>query len=67
MVRFKDALVPVAKLDIGKIGISFSYDVNTSQLRNATYGRGGYEMALKYQNFNNKDNSSKDAVRCPVF
>ena len=67
MVRLKDALVPVLKLDIGKIGISFSYDVNTSQLRNASYGRGGYEMALKYQNFNNKDNSSKDAVRCPVF
>ncbi|MBK8610238.1 MAG: PorP/SprF family type IX secretion system membrane protein [Chitinophagaceae bacterium] len=67
MVRLKDALIPVLKLDIGKMAVSGSYDVNTSQLRNASYGRGGFEFALSYQNFNNKDNSSRDAVRCPVF
>jgi type IX secretion system PorP/SprF family membrane protein len=67
MYRVKDALIPVAKLDIGHMGVSFSYDVNTSQLRNASYGRGGFEMALKYQNFNNNDNSTRDAVRCPKF
>lgn len=67
MVRLKDALIPVVKIDIGKIAISASYDVNTSQLRNASYGRGGFEFSLGYQNFNNKDNSSRDAVRCPKF
>jgi hypothetical protein len=67
MYRVKDALIPVVKLDIGHMAVSFSYDVNTSQLRNASYGRGGFELALGYQNFNNKDNSTKDAVRCPVF
>lgn len=67
MYRVKDALIPVAKLDIGHLAMSFSYDVNTSQLRNASYGRGGFEIALGYQNFNNKDNSSREAVRCPQF
>lgn len=67
MYRVKDALIPVAKLDIGHLAVSFSYDVNTSQLRNASYGRGGFEFSLGYQNFNNKDNSSSEAVRCPKF
>ena len=67
MLRLKDALIPVVKLDIGHMAVSASYDVNTSQLRNASYGRGGFEFALGYQNFNNKDNSTREAVRCPVF
>lgn len=67
MVRLKDALIPVIKLDISHMAVSASYDVNTSQLRNASYGRGGFEFALSYQNFNNKDNSTRNMVRCPVF
>jgi type IX secretion system PorP/SprF family membrane protein len=67
MVRLKDALIPVVKIDMSHMAVSVSYDANISQLRNASYGRGGFELALKYQNFNNKDNSTRDAVRCPVF
>ena len=67
MLRLKDALIPVVKLDLGHMAVSVSYDVNTSQLRNASYGRGGFEFALSYQNFNNKDNSTRNVVRCPVF
>lgn len=67
MLRLKDALIPVIKIDISHLAVSLSYDVNTSQLRNASYGRGGFELALGYQNFNNKDNSTRDAVRCPKF
>ncbi|MEP7236952.1 MAG: PorP/SprF family type IX secretion system membrane protein [Ferruginibacter sp.] len=67
MYRLKDALIPVVKIDISKMAVSVSYDANTSQLRNASYGRGGFELALSYQNFNNKDNSSSNAVRCPKF
>lgn len=67
MVRVQDALIPMMKLDISHMAVSLSYDANTSQLRNASYGRGGIELALSYQNFNNKDNSTRDAVRCPVF
>ena len=67
MYRLKDALIPVVKLDVSHIAISASYDVNTSQLRNASYGRGGFEFALSYQNFTKKENSSSNAVRCPKF
>ena len=67
MVRLKDALIPVVKLDVSHIAVSLSYDANISQLRNASYGRGGFEFALSYQNFNNKENSSANAVRCPSF
>ena len=67
VVRLKDALIPTLKLDVNHISISASYDVNVSQLRNASYGHGGFEFALGYQNFNNRDNSTKNAVRCPVF
>lgn len=67
MIRLKDALVPLLKIDIGHMAISASYDVNTSQLRNASYGRGGYEFALSYQNYNKKDNSTSNTVRCPQF
>lgn len=67
MVRLKDALIPVLKLDVSHMSVSVSYDANISQLRNASYGHGGFEFALKYQNFNNKENSSSNTLRCPSF
>ena len=67
MVRLKDALIPVVKIDVSHMAISMSYDANISQLRNATYGHGGFEFGLSYKNFNNKDNSTSNAVRCPKF
>jgi len=66
-VRWKDAIIPVAKLEMRPLAISLSYDINTSQLATATRGRGGFEMALSYQRYINRDNSSKEAVRCPRF
>ena len=66
-VRLKDAIIPVAKLEVKPLTISVSYDVNVSQLSAATRGRGGFEMALSYQKFINRDRSSKEAVRCPRF
>lgn len=65
--RWKDALVPVAKLDFKPFALSVSYDVNVSQLKSASNGRGGLEMALSYQKYLDRSNSSKEAVRCPVF
>ena len=66
-VRLKDAIIPVAKLEVKPLAISVSYDVNVSKLSSATRGRGGFEMALSYQKFINRDRSSKEAVRCPRF
>ncbi len=66
-MRWKDALIPVVKLDMKPLAISISYDANTSQLSAASHSRGGMEITLSYQNFSNRSNSSKDAVRCPRF
>lgn len=66
-VRLKDAIIPVAKLEVRPLSISVSYDVNVSKLSGASRARGGIEMALSYQKYINRDNSSKNAVRCPRF
>ena len=66
-IRWKDAFIPMAKLEMRPLAISVSYDANISQLTTATGGRGGFEMAISYQKYINRDNSSKEAVRCPRF
>jgi type IX secretion system PorP/SprF family membrane protein len=65
--RWKDAFVPVVKLDYNKISIGISYDVNSSKLKTASQMRGGYEVTLAYKTFRNNYNSSADKVKCPAF
>jgi len=65
--RLNDAIIPIAKLDKGHFGISVSYDANVSKLKTASQGRGGMELGLSYQKFFEKNNSTKDATRCPRF
>ena len=67
ILRWKDAVIPVAKLEIRPITFSLSYDANISKLSSASNGRGGFELGISYQKYINKDNSSRDAVRCPKF
>lgn len=66
-MRLKDAIIPTAKLDFLPMSVSVSYDINLSQLRAASQGRGGFEFALTYQKFFDRHNTSKEAVRCPKF
>lgn len=66
-IRFKDALIPVVKLEAKPIAIAVSYDVNISGLKKVSTGRGGFEVSLTYQKFLDKYNSSKNATRCPKF
>lgn len=66
-MRFKDALIPMAKLEVKPFAISVSYDANISKLSSASGGRGGFEMGLSYQKYLSRDNTSRDAVRCPRF
>jgi type IX secretion system PorP/SprF family membrane protein len=65
--RWKDALVPVVKIDYRPFSVAFSYDINTSQLRTASQGRGGFEVSVTYQAFFDRDNSTKNAVLCPRY
>ncbi|MEO5890201.1 MAG: PorP/SprF family type IX secretion system membrane protein [Ferruginibacter sp.] len=66
-VRWKDAIIPVAKLEVRPFAISVSYDANISKLSAASGGRGGFEMGLSYQKYLSRDNTSRNAVRCPRF
>ena len=50
-VRWKDAVIPVIKMQGEGIGISLSYDVNASPLKAASQSRGGFELSLSYTGF----------------
>ena len=66
-LRWKDAIIPVAKMEYKPFAIAVSYDVNVSQLKTASSGRGGFELSISYQTYFDRYNSSKDATRCPRF
>ncbi|MES2431554.1 MAG: PorP/SprF family type IX secretion system membrane protein [Bacteroidota bacterium] len=67
MLRLNDAFIPVAKIEVSPLAISVSYDANISQLKSASQGRGGMEIGLSYQKFFEKNNTTKNASRCPRF
>jgi type IX secretion system PorP/SprF family membrane protein len=64
-LRWKDALIPVVKLDYNPFSVALSYDVNVSELKTASQGRGGLELSIMYRGF--FDRGSKDAILCPRF
>ncbi len=66
-LRWKDAVIPVAKLEFKPYSVSVSYDANISQLKPASHGRGGFEIALSYQKSLERENSRDNSVRCPRF
>lgn len=66
-LRWKDAFIPVVKMDFKPMSVAVSYDVNASQLTRASRGQGGFELSLTYQKYFDRDNSSREAVRCPRF
>lgn len=65
-LRWKDALIPVVKLEFKPLSVAASYDANISPLTASSGGRGGFEVSLVYQKFLNR-NSSDASVRCPRF
>lgn len=64
-IRYKDAVVPVVKMDIRSFSVTLSYDINTSPLKTSSQMRGGFELGLTFKSFR-KNNSSQDRVICPV-
>ena len=50
--RWSDALVLTSLLQISSLSIQVSYDVNVSSLRNASNGRGGVEIGIRFNNTN---------------
>jgi type IX secretion system PorP/SprF family membrane protein len=66
-LRWKDAAIPVLKLDYEPFSVAVSYDINMSQLKSASQGRGGLEFSLNYITYFNRYYSSKNAIHCPRF
>ncbi len=67
MIRMNDAIIPVAKIEMKPFALSVSYDANISSLKTASKGQGGFELGISYQKFFEKNNTSKNATRCPRF
>ncbi|UEG49803.1 PorP/SprF family type IX secretion system membrane protein [Ferruginibacter lapsinanis] len=67
MIRMNDAIIPVTKIEMKPFAVSVSYDANISSLKTASKGRGGFELGISYQKFFEKNNTSKNATRCPRF
>jgi type IX secretion system PorP/SprF family membrane protein len=66
-LRWKDAFIPVLKLDMMPLSVAMSYDVNVSPLETVSQGRGGVELSISYIGFLDRDNSAKYKVLCPKF
>jgi type IX secretion system PorP/SprF family membrane protein len=66
-LRWKDAFIPVVKIDMRAISVALSYDANISQLKTVSQGRGGFELSLSYTGFLDRNNAARDAVMCPRF
>lgn len=66
-LRWKDALIPVLKIDKHPLSIAISYDINVSRLKTASQGRGGFEVSFAYIGFLDRYNTTRDKVLCPRF
>jgi type IX secretion system PorP/SprF family membrane protein len=64
--RWKDAVIPVIKINTYKLSIGLSYDVNISKLRTASNHRGGFELTLSYMDLWKNKNSGANKVECPT-
>jgi len=50
--RLSDALVVCMGMEYASFALDLSYDITTSQLTPANYGRGGFEVSVSWQNLN---------------
>ncbi|HAI82693.1 MAG TPA: hypothetical protein DCL43_03415 [Chitinophagaceae bacterium] len=64
MYRWNDALIPVMKMDIKRLMIGVSYDVNVSTLRSASQWQGGLELTIGYKASLRHRSAYANQVRC---
>lgn len=65
--RYVDALIPTVKMDYQQYSVTVSYDVNTSSLKQATNGVGGFEISLYTRGSYKKTIEAGAQTRCPRF
>ena len=66
-IRAKDAMIPTFKIDYQAYSLTFTYDVNTSTLRTASSGAGGYELSLFLRGRYKKSSRTGANTNCPRF
>jgi Type IX secretion system membrane protein PorP/SprF len=66
LYRYKDAIIPVIKLNTNKMGIGLNYDVNISKLITASQYRDGFEFTLSCSELWNDENATSEKVHCPI-
>lgn len=66
-MRAGDAIIPTVKVDYEHYALTFSYDVNTSALQDATAGAGGYEISLFMKGAYKRKDRVRGALQCPRF
>jgi type IX secretion system PorP/SprF family membrane protein len=62
--RYEDAIIPVIKLEVNRLSVGMSYDINISKLAAASLNRGGFELSLSW--FMNRPEHA-DIILCPKF
>lgn len=67
LYRLNDAVVPVIQLQLSKVVIGASYDINIDKLAAAARYRGGIELIITYRDFLNYNQSEQRQSRCPKF
>lgn len=67
LVRWKDAFIPIVKLEMNSFTIGMSYDVNTSPLSTVSNSHGGFELSLSYTGFLDRETATKYRTLCPRF
>jgi type IX secretion system PorP/SprF family membrane protein len=67
MYRFGDAVIPMVRFDYNQVSVTASYDVNVSELDNASRGNGGFEIALVYKQYLFSSPGQRGPVGCPTF
>lgn len=67
LYRLNDAIIPVIQLQLSKLVIGASYDVNIDKLAAASRNRGGFELVISYRDFLNSSQKERRQVLCPKF
>jgi len=65
--RWKDALIPVLKLDYKGYSLGMSYDVNLSKLVTASHARGGTEVSLVKTGLFSNPKWNYSRTSCPQY
>lgn len=62
-MRFNDAIIPYVGLEYNNLRLGITYDANTSSLKTASQGQGGFEFSLIYI----YKPSTDKPINCPKF